>query len=61
MNIRAEWVRRAEQEEGASIVDIIKRERSFGVKDSTIADSLEVPYKTFHAMIRRMRQQGMSV
>lgn len=59
--IRAQWAKEVESEEGCSIIDVIRRERSFNVPDSTIADSFGVSHKGFNQALRRLRDKGFDV
>jgi hypothetical protein len=59
--IKAAWAKKVEEEEGMCILDVIKRERAFGVSDSVIADSFEIQAKCFNAAMRRLRDKGFDI
>jgi hypothetical protein len=59
--IKAEWARQVEEEEGMCIIDVIRRERAFGVSDAVIADSFEIQAKCFNAAMRRLRDKGIDI
>tara|TARA_R110000868_G_scaffold207972_5_gene457115 strand:+ start:1809 stop:1994 length:186 start_codon:yes stop_codon:yes gene_type:complete len=61
MKITSKWARKVEEEEGMPIVEVIKRERSFGVPDCTIAASFEIDRKAYQAMLDRLRKKGIDV
>lgn len=61
LRLRAKWVQQVEEEEGMPFVDVVRREKSFGVPDHVIADSFEIDQRTYHAMIGRIREKGIEI
>ena len=59
--IKAAWAKKVEEEEGMCILEVIKRERQFGVPDAVIADSFEIQAKCFNAAMRRLRDKGFDI
>jgi hypothetical protein len=59
--IKAEWARQVEKEEGMCVLDVIRRERAFGVPDAVIADSFEIQAKCFNEAMRRLRGKGIEI
>jgi transposase-like protein len=53
------WMYAVEQEEGLSIIDVVKRERAAGVNNVQIAHSFEVNPATLYSWIRKWRRAGV--
>ena len=52
------WMWLVEQEEGLPIIEVVKREKSFGVSDAELAFSFEVHKDTLGHWLRKWRREG---
>jgi hypothetical protein len=52
------WMFQIEQEEGLSILEVVKREKAMGVSDADLAFSFEVKKDTLGHWLRKWRRAG---